>query len=124
MLAIIGVTILVWLTASNGRATANSAIDFFPAAKEMFEKKAVNCTESIQPHWRELMQKSVHYKNGGFTLVKSLSECLHGKLIHVNETAPFPLVENPLILYDIMLNQVVSLGFDGTLITKVLYFLY
>lgn len=108
-------------TARSSRADLNSTTDYYPAVREKLSNEAVNCTESIPQDWREFMRKHEPPNNkvGGYALVKYLIECLHAKLVHLNETSPFAFVPNPFIKYDIMLNQVVSLKFDGALHTKV-----
>ena len=54
--------------------------------------------------------------------LKPLLTCLHNEqLPGVNDTSPFPLVASPLILYNVALNEVLSLSFDGIIAVKALY---
>ena len=94
----------------------------------VFKQKTIaNCTQYIpkdEQHWMRENKPAKYPDNTEIMLVPSeyLYACLNAELPHVKDSPPFELVSNPLICYNIGLNQVVSLGFDGILTTKALIF--
>ena len=112
---------VLWLTLvyCNGDSDQSSK-SFYTAINEQLEQTAVNCSSFIPDSMRELMSKHEPPDDptGGQMLVEYLLACLHRSLVRMNEASPFALSARPQILYDVVLNQVVSLGFDGTLVTK------
>lgn len=103
-----------------GVATFQSTGDFYTAINKELDEEAANCTNSIPDKRRLLM--NVHEppndQTGGKMLTEYLLACLHQKILNINEASPFSLSAQPRILYDIVLNQVVSLSFEGTFETK------
>ena len=97
---------------------------FYSAVSTKLEQAALNCTYLIPEGWRKVMlaHEPPNDPTGGQMLVEYLLACLHENRKLVNEASPFSLSPLPNISYDISLNQVVSLGFDGTLTTKALRF--
>lgn len=85
-------------------------------------KAAVNCTSFIPKDMLQIMQSNdppVHPTYGEMTVpLEFLLKCLHANLLNVNESSPFSYTLAPTIKYNIALNEVVSLGFDGILVTK------
>ena len=97
-----------------------STNDFYSAVSAKLGQEALNCTYSIPEGWLKVMlaHEPPNDPTGGEMLVEYLLACLHKNRNLVNEASPFSLSPLPHIFYDISLNQVVSLGFDGTLVTK------
>ena len=111
----------VWLTVmQSSLATQQPTNDFYTAINTQQILAALNCTSSIPDSLRELMHmhEPPNDSTGGQILAEYLIACLHQRLPRRTERSPFSHVAQPQINYDITLNQVVSLGFDGTLITK------
>ena len=114
----------VWLTImQQALATQKPTNSFYTAISTKQTLAALNCTSSIPASLSELMHmhEPPNDPTGGQVLAEYLLACLHQRLPRRNERSPFSHVAQPQINYDITLNQVVSLGFDGTLITKALH---
>ena len=112
---------VLWLTLVHCNGDTNqSSKSFYTAVNEQLEKSAVNCSRFIPDGMQELMSEyePPDDSTGGQMLVEYLLLCLHRRLVRMNEASPFALTASPQILYDLVLNQVVSLGFDGKLVTK------
>ena len=113
----------LWIAEVQNVQTENkSAENFYKAVKAKFSQVAVNCTEFIPEDWRLLMLEHEPPNDPTYGMMLApleyLLQCLHAKLVNMNETAPFSFTARPYIQYNIALNEVVSLGFDGILITK------
>ena len=108
--------------------------DFYNELSIKLKQEALNCTRYIPQQWKTWMQEHEPPSDpetvGGVTRDTSqalagfeyLTRCLHAELAHKNETPPFSLTLHPTIAYNMVLNEVVSLGFDGTLVTKACVF--
>jgi hypothetical protein len=87
---------------------------------------AVNCTQFIPPEIQKLMWEhdppNVRSSGQMYALVEYLLACLLAKLPNTKDTSPFAFLSDPTISYNVGLNQVVSLGFDGILTTKAITF--
>lgn len=99
-------------------------IDLRRSAKYPYEP--VNCTRYIPANWRRWSNEQYQSKDSLagvliYAPLEYLIACLRAELTHTNETPPFSLTREPTIEYSIALNEVVSLGFDGQLVTKVQY---
>lgn len=118
-----------WISRALCDRAANKSIkDFFAAANLELEQSAVNCTSYIPARWRQLMQEHEPADpSSGHQLDVSeeyLVECLHGELKRKNRTSPFSYSPRNYLLYNIVLREVVSLGFDGILLTQASSLLY
>lgn len=92
------------------------------AINATFAQETVNCSRYIPAKWIKLMQEyepndtitgHLHHVPEEF-----LIECLREELKYKNESSPFSFLLGGVILYNIAINEVVSLGFDGILVTK------
>ena len=84
-------------------------------------KNALNCTKYIPEKLQQWMRDhGITEEIDGQYIIGSeyLLPCLNRELGNVNETSPFSLRENSEISYSMALNEIVSLGFDGILISK------
>ena len=113
-----------WINSAQSRSAVHSTKEsLYSAIRNNLNKTAANCTKYISPNWTQWMRENeIDYKLREEILFGSeyLLACLHDQLTNVNETSPFSLIENATLTYDIALTEVVSLGFDGTLVTKAL----
>lgn len=107
---------------------ANKSIKgFFTAADAELAKGAVNCTRFIPANWRQLLQE--HNPDGPTSgqLLRVpedyLLACLRAELKQKNGTSPFSFTPRNHISYNIALKEVVSLDFDGILVTQVRHIL-
>ena len=115
--------LIKFIQCSNGDNSSNAAkLDAALAA--IRKKSVVNCSIFIPEEIQQLMRENdpPNLPNAGqmFALVEYLLACLQTKLPNVGDSSPFALLSNPTIAYNVGLNQVVSLGFDGILTTKAL----
>lgn len=121
MFLLIGLIVLI-SNLQSGQANINMSNDFYFVINKSLTQTALNCSQYIPNTWREWMMLTEPPNDlaGGqmLVLLRSLLSCLHGNLTHMNETAPFALSPYPQILYNIALSEVVSLSFDGILVTK------
>lgn len=103
-----------------GSALSQTLNDFYSEINQKHSKAALNCSNKIPEDWRELMRtrEPPNDMAGNHIMAEYLLSCLHERLVFINETSPFSYTPEPQILYDIILNQMVSLSFDGTLVTK------
>ena len=97
--------------------------DLHSALKETPEQNAANCTKYIPEKSQQWMRDhGITKKLDDWKTIGSeyLLACLNRELenVIVNETSPFSLTEKDNIQYSMSLNEVVSLGFDGILISK------
>lgn len=102
---------------------------FDKAVAAMRKNATANCTKYIPDNMQKLMKEYNPPEDpvsGQKMLVPTeyLHACLYAELPHVLDSSPFTLVSRPLIRYNIGLNHVVSLGFDGVLVTKALHFYF
>ena len=89
----------------------------------VFKPRAIaNCTQYIPKDDQRWMRENPDSAKIMLVPSEYLYACLNAELPHVKDSPPFELVSNPIIHYNIGLNQVVSLGFDGILTTKALIF--
>ena len=130
MTILISIGLAIWISclqSQSAQANINTGMsnDFYSIINQSLSTTALNCTNFITPSWRKWMKLTDPPDDlaGGqmLVLLKSLLSCLHWNLKLMNETSPFALTPQPQILYNVALNEVVSLSFDGILITKVLY---
>ena len=101
---------------------SNNDNDFYAAVNAKRAQDAANCSQYIPNDWQQWMRnhEPPTDTNGDQMLapLQYLLECLRATLVHVNGTSPFSLIPHPHILYNMALNEVLSFGFDGTLVTK------
>ena len=112
--------IIEWAQWINGAQIISTNKQYYDELKSVLNKNATNCTEYIPENWRQWM-KDNSIALGNRTLpvgYQYLRTCLHDKLVNVNETSPFQFTENPQFEFNMILNEVVSLGFDEVLVTK------
>lgn len=108
------------------RAANQSKNDFYAVANAKLARDATNCTRYIPSDWRQLMRE--HEPETSTTDEQPvvpeeyLYACLHDDKKNMNETAPFSFAQYSFIRYNMAINDVLSLGFDGTLITKACIF--
>lgn len=95
-----------------------SQADFYSDINKYLTKNAQNCTKYIPKDLRKLLRNAEPPNDENLVLLESLLRCLHKSLRHMNESSPFALTQYPQILYNIALNEVVSLNFDGILAIK------
>ena len=118
----------LWLACA--RCVNLTTDEFYNELSRKLRQDALNCTQYIPQQWRKWMQE--HEPPSGpdtagnenkrhvslLAGFEYLSQCLHAELSNQNETPPFSLMLRLTINYSMVLNKVVSLGFDGTLVTK------
>lgn len=121
-MAVLGLLIwsALWLTLTHYvRSASNLTKNIYSAIDQQLSDGALNCTNSIPHNLLQMMR--VHEppfdSTGGQMLAEYLQSCLQKNIVSM-QTPPFSLTDKPRILYNIALNQVVSLGFDGTLQAK------
>ena len=93
------------------------------AVSNLRNRTAVNCTGYIPEEWKQFMREHHpvnNYRN--FVPNEYLLACLTAQFPLVKNTPPFSLASSPQISYNVGLNQVVSLGYDGILTIKALHF--
>lgn len=101
-----------------------SEADEYEELNDTSPHAALNCTTYVQTDVRQWMsdhKPGTHKKSGSpmNAPLEFVVACLRGELKHVNETSPFWIRPDPVIEYNMALNEVTSLGFDGVLVTKV-----
>lgn len=96
--------------------------DFYEAADAKLKEDAINCTRYIPEDWQKLMRehKPPLYKSGRLLYVPEeyLFDCLKAEFKNKNRTSPFSFSKDDNIEYSIVLNEVMSLSFDGLLVTQ------
>ena len=111
-----------WLNAVQSDPVVHSTTNkLYRTLFKTLEQNAANCTKYIPEKWQQWMRdNSITKELNNMQKMGSdyLLACLNRERENVNETSPFSLTENDEIYYSIALNEVVSLGFDGTLISK------
>lgn len=125
----ISVECALWLACAQcGNLTTE---EFYNELSRKLRQEALNCIPYIPQQWRTWMQEheppsdpenTGNGKRHVLPRFEYLSQCLHAELANMNETPPFSLTLHPTIAYGMVLNEVVSLGFDGTLVTKACVF--
>lgn len=102
-----------------------SGNDYNFDARRQLSKNVINCSSYIPDYWRQIMLKNEPPTDPTsgmeeFVPQQYLYACLQAELRHVNATSPFSFTarDSSFIKYNIALNEVVSLGFDGTLVTR------
>lgn len=118
----------LWLGSHCNDTVANqSTNDYYKRAVEKLREEAINCSKYIPSAWRQIMQNSEPpfdpiSNRKEYVPQQYLFDCLRAELRHMDEASPFSLAarnsDESRIEYNIALNEVVSLGFDGTLVTK------
>ena len=97
--------------------------NLYSALYKTLENNAANCTKYIPEKWQQWMRDNSITKEVDLEQTMGseyLLACLNRELenVKVNETSPFSLSDQDNISYSMALNEVVSLGFDGILISK------
>ena len=99
--------------------------NLYTALYKALENNAANCTKYIPEKGQQWMRdngitEQLNKERAQTMWSEYLLACLNRELENaiVNETSPFSLTENDTIQYSMSLNEVVSLGFDGILISK------
>lgn len=113
--------IIGWVQYLNGVQSNSTKSHIYNALKAKLEQDAANCTKYIPSDWIQWMQVNNIPKDISDELTMGSEElflCLHGEILNVNYTSPFELTDKDEIKYSMTLNEVVSLGFDGILVTK------
>lgn len=103
---------------ANQSTSDNYTNNFYIDAAEQFSKNAINCSRYIPDFWRTIMLKNEPPEE--FVPQQYLYECLRAEIQNVNTTSPFWFTarNSSYIKYYIALNEVLSLDFDGILVTK------
>ena len=113
-----------WLNAVQSDPVVHSKPkDLYSALNKILKLNATNCTKYIPENWQQWMRDNgiTEELNNEKTMGSEyLLVCLNRELNNVNETSPFSLTDKDNIDYSMSLNEVVSLGFDGILISKAL----
>lgn len=98
--------------------------EYYIDAEEHLSQEALNCARYIPSGWRQLMlrhEKTMNQLRDNRECVPQqyLFTCLQVELRQMNETSPFSFTSpNATRIEYMALNEVVSLGFDGSLVTK------
>lgn len=105
------------------KITETFADNFKIEVNRMFEQTATNCTPYIAQNFLSLLVKyEYQILNGTDTVMhvpdEYLIDCLRAELPKTNWTSPFRFAPNASMQYNIAINEVLSLGFDGVLVTK------
>lgn len=113
----IAISLAQLLSGSQCNETTNgSTNDVDKDIEEKLLRDIINCTRYIPADFLQIMYK--HQSTLEIVPYDYQIACLQAELRHKNETPPFDLRKESTIKYNIALNELVSLGFDGTLITK------
>ena len=85
---------------------------------ESLHKLAANCTPYISPYFRLIMNERLEPPRYMNVPSEYLDACLRANLPKTNSSAPFQYWQTSSLAYNIAINEVVSLDFDGNLQTK------
>lgn len=99
---------------------SNTSLD--DAINKKLSEEAANCTSYIPEKWIQLMReyqprdKKTHHLH--HVPEEYLIACLRREFRQKNDSSPFSMSIGGSISYNIAINEVVSLGFDGIFVTK------
>lgn len=126
---------LFYISVVHCTTTTNpSKTDSYSKFKEIFDRNATNCTRYIPADILQIMRENDpsiefnEYSENSAIFSQMVPEeylfaCLRKEFKHKNDTSPFSFTNGNVLEYNVALNELVSLSFDGTLITKALSFL-
>lgn len=114
----------LWVSVVHCEKSANnSTTSLDDAINKKLSEEAANCSSYIPEKWIQLMRDNQpndpisHHMH--HVPEEYLIACLHGEVRHKNGSSPFSTSLGGTIQYNIAINEVVSLGFDGIFVTKV-----